>query len=79
VSTPELRIDNASTIKGLHTGAQLPVTWHIEIRNLWLIDKVKQGLILAHWISGDMNASDLGTKPLARTRLYLCWNEKNSV
>ena len=37
---PELKIDNKSTVKVVNTGTYHSVVRHIDIRNLWLIDKV---------------------------------------
>ena len=68
---PSLKIDNKSTVKVLNTGAYHPVVRHIDIKNLWLIDKVLEGYVLVDWIEGEFNISDMGTKPLARTRLYM--------
>ena len=58
-------------MKVINTGTYNPVVRHIDIRNLWLIDKVVNGAIIAYWIQGDINVADLGMKPLARTRLYI--------
>lgn len=68
---PSLQIDNKSTVKVLTTGAYHPVVRHIDITHLWLIDNVLEGYVLADWITGEFNISDMGTKPLARTRLYM--------
>jgi len=58
-------------VKVLTTGAYHPVVRHIDITHLWLIDNVLEGYVLADWITGEFNISDMGTKPLARTRLYM--------
>jgi hypothetical protein len=69
---PELLIDNYSTmcVVKSKSGQYKCVTKHVEVRNLWLIDKVKRGKILGSWVPGKMNVADIGTKALARVRFY---------
>jgi len=67
---PLMLIDNASTVKLLCSRDYKHATRHIEIRNLWVIYKCQEHKLIGQWISGELNISDQGTKPLARVRLY---------
>lgn len=71
VLAPELYVDNLSTVKVLVSEGYTSLVRHIEIRNLWLIQKCSEKRINARWIKGSLNPSDIGTKPLDRVRLYL--------
>ena len=57
VVVPDLRITNMSTIKVLNSGAYHSVVRHIDFKNLWLIDKVMDGSIMASWISREVNVA----------------------
>lgn len=70
VVTPSLLVDNASTVNLFSRPGYRTVTRHIEIKNLWIIEKCIKGKIHGRWIKGELNIADLGTKPLDRVRMY---------
>jgi hypothetical protein len=56
-------MDNSSILKLMQIKKYKNVTRHIEIKNLWKLDKCQEKKIFAVWIH-------MGTKPLDRVRLY---------
>jgi hypothetical protein len=64
----KLRMDNSSAriLLSRHGTGKIR---HLSIRCFWVQDMVKGGFLRIYPIAGTENASDIGTKPLARARL----------
>ena len=57
---------DASAANGIMERRGLGKTRHIDVQDLWMQEKVRNGEVTVLKIPGEMNTADLGTKPLAK-------------